>query len=104
MVVTPTPLSQAFTINTLIRQGVLCFNQEHMTSRSKWNLLRLLVVHILVPLLSPGSFCDIRLPPKVITSSSNSLRIWFYSDKSEAYQGFNASYTSQWEKGEWMGL
>lgn len=38
--------------------------------------------------------------PKVITSSSNTLRIWFYSDKSEAYQGFNGSYISQWEKGK----
>ncbi|KAJ7328673.1 hypothetical protein OS493_023948 [Desmophyllum pertusum] len=46
-----------------------------------------------------GSFCDIDPPPKVITSSTNNLRIWFYSDKSVAYRGFNASYTSQWEKG-----
>ncbi|XP_020615645.1 tolloid-like protein 2 [Orbicella faveolata] len=46
-----------------------------------------------------GSFCDISLVPKVITSSSNTLRIWFYSDKSDAYQGFNGSYISQWEKG-----
>ena len=46
------------------------------------------------------SFCDIRHVPKVITSSSNTLRIWFYSDKYDAYQGFNGSYISQWEKGE----
>ena len=50
--------------------------------------------------LFSDSFCDISLAHKVITSSSNTLRIWFYSDKSDAYQGFNGSYISQWEKGE----
>lgn len=46
-----------------------------------------------------GTFCNASLPPKVITSSSNSLRIWFFSDMTDAFRGFNASYISQWEKG-----
>ena len=50
-------------------------------------------------LLHAGAFCNINQPPNVITSSKNELRLWFYSDKTDAYQGFNASYTSQWEQG-----
>ncbi|XP_022788183.1 cubilin-like isoform X2 [Stylophora pistillata] len=46
-----------------------------------------------------GTFCNASLPPKVITSSSNNLRLWFFSDKRDAYKGFHASYTSQREKG-----
>lgn len=52
-----------------------------------------------VSLLHAGAFCNINQPPNVITSSKNELRLWFYSDKTDAYQGFNASYTSQWEQG-----
>lgn len=46
-----------------------------------------------------GAFCNTVPPPNVITSSKNELRLWFYSDKTDAYQGFNATYTSQWEQG-----
>ena len=50
-------------------------------------------------LLHECDFCNNNQPPNVITSSKNELRLWFYSDKTDAYQGFNASYTSQWEQG-----
>lgn len=50
-------------------------------------------------LLHAGAFCNTIPPPNVITSSKNELRLWFSSDKTDAYQGFNASYTSQWEQG-----
>ena len=49
--------------------------------------------------LHAGAFCNTIPPPNVITSSKNELRLWFYSDKTDAYQGFNATYTSQWEQG-----
>ncbi|XP_074610173.1 cubilin-like [Acropora palmata] len=46
-----------------------------------------------------GIFCDSNRPPKVITSSTNSLRVWFLSDQTKEHRGFNASYTSQLEQG-----
>ena len=52
-----------------------------------------------VSLSHAGAFCNTVPPPNVITSSKNELRLWFYSDKTDAYQGFNATYTSQWEQG-----
>ena len=73
-----------------------CLLQQFLTiKRTKTSYLKCTLFF-----LFPGSFCDISLVPKVITSSSNTLRIWFYSDKSKSYQGFNGSYISQWEKGE----
>jgi len=39
-----------------------------------------------------GQYCNIRPPPKVLTSTDNQLRIWFSSDGTIQYRGFKATY------------
>ncbi|XP_066922061.1 neuropilin-1a-like [Clytia hemisphaerica] len=46
-----------------------------------------------------GQYCNLRRPPKVVTSTGNQLRLWFSSDSTIQYRGFKATYQAIKDEG-----